>query len=51
MAELIVLRAIFRGTDDVDQLNRIFDIIGTPDPATLNEICTTGLYTNSDERL
>jgi mitogen-activated protein kinase 7 len=39
MAELILLRAAFRGTDNCDQLNRILEILGTPDQATLNEIC------------
>jgi hypothetical protein len=43
MAELILRRPVFRGSDSVDQLNRIFDIIGTPNLATLNEICTSGL--------
>jgi p38 MAP kinase len=40
MAELILLRTVFRGSDHIDQLNKIFDILGTPDPATLNEICS-----------
>jgi hypothetical protein len=43
MAELILLKPVFRGLDRADQINKIFDIIGTPDPATLNKICTTGL--------
>jgi len=43
MAELILLRPIFRGRDHIDQLNKIFDVLGTPDLATLNEICTPGL--------
>ncbi|CAF1215742.1 unnamed protein product [Adineta steineri] len=43
MAELILLRPIFRGTDHVDQLNKIFDLIGTPNLATLNETCTPEL--------
>jgi hypothetical protein len=43
MAELILLRPVFRGSDHIDQLNKIFDIIGTPDLATLNEICTPGM--------
>ncbi len=51
MAELILLRTVFRGSDHIDQLNKIFDILGTPDPATLNEICSAGLYTNSNERV
>jgi serine/threonine protein kinase len=40
MAELILLRPIFRGLDHIDQLNKIFNILGTPDLTTLNEICT-----------
>jgi len=44
MAELILLRPLFRGSDHIDQLNKIFDIIGTPDLATLDDICTLGLY-------
>ncbi|CAF5218559.1 unnamed protein product, partial [Rotaria magnacalcarata] len=39
MAELILLRPIFRGTSIFDQLNTIFDIIGTPDLTILNDIC------------
>jgi serine/threonine protein kinase len=44
MAELILLRTVFRGSDHIDQLNKIFDILGTPDLTTLDEICTTGSY-------
>jgi mitogen-activated protein kinase 7 len=44
MGELILLRTVFRGLDYIDQLNKIFDILGTPDLATLSEICTTGSY-------
>ncbi|CAF3402406.1 unnamed protein product [Rotaria sp. Silwood2] len=40
MAELILLRPIFRGTSYIDQLDKIFDIIGTPDLAILNDTCT-----------
>jgi serine/threonine protein kinase len=43
MAQLILLQPIFRGSDRVNQLEKIFDIIGTPDLAILNEICTPGL--------
>jgi serine/threonine protein kinase len=43
MAELILLRPLFRGNDLVDQLIKIFDIIGTPDLDTLNAVCTPGL--------
>jgi hypothetical protein len=44
MAELILLRPLFRGSDHIDQLNKIFDIIGTPDLETLDDVCTSGLY-------
>ncbi|CAF4024856.1 unnamed protein product [Adineta steineri] len=40
MAELILLSPIFRSDDHIEQLNRIFDLIGTPNLATLNETCT-----------
>jgi hypothetical protein len=43
MAQLILLRPVFPGKDHIDQLNKIFEILGTPDTATLNEICTAGL--------
>ena len=49
MAELILLRPLFRGTDHIDQLNKIFDIIGTPDLTTLDEICTPGSYMRPDK--
>jgi mitogen-activated protein kinase 7 len=51
MAELILLRPVFPGKDYIDQLDKIIEILGTPDTATLNEICTAGLYRNSNERL
>ncbi len=38
MAELILLRPIFAGTDHIDQLRKIFDIVGTLDLETLDEI-------------
>jgi serine/threonine protein kinase len=44
MGELILLGPLFRGKDHIDQLNKIFDIIGTPDLDTLNAVCTPGLY-------
>jgi p38 MAP kinase len=43
MAELILRRTLFPGNDHIDQLNKIFNIVGSPDLATLNEICTPGL--------
>ncbi|CAF4002793.1 unnamed protein product [Rotaria sp. Silwood2] len=39
MAELILLTPLFPGKDTIDQLNKIFDITGTPDSSTLQEIC------------
>ncbi|CAF3445290.1 unnamed protein product [Rotaria socialis] len=39
MAELILLKPLFAGTDHIDQLTKIFDIVGTPDLATLDEVC------------
>ena len=39
MAELILLRPLFAGTDHIDQLGKIFDVVGTPDSQTLQEIC------------
>ncbi len=51
MAELILLRPVFRGADSFDQLNRILEILGTPDTAILREICTAGLYKDSNKRI
>ncbi|CAF4442780.1 unnamed protein product, partial [Rotaria magnacalcarata] len=39
MAELILLKPLFAGTDHIDQLTKIFDIVGTPNLATLDEVC------------
>lgn len=39
MAELILLKPLFAGTDHIDQLTKIFDIVGTPDLATLDDVC------------
>ncbi|CAF2330154.1 unnamed protein product [Rotaria sp. Silwood2] len=44
MAELILLTPLFPGKDTIDQLNKIFDITGTPDSSTLQEICAPGSY-------
>ncbi|CAF5221045.1 unnamed protein product, partial [Rotaria magnacalcarata] len=38
MAELILLRPLFPGTNQLTQLDAIFDVVGTPDIETLNEI-------------
>jgi len=39
MAELITLKPLFAGADHIDQLTKIFDIVGTPDMHTLDEVC------------
>ena len=39
MAELILLKPLFAGTDHIDQLTKIFDIVGTPDLSTLDDVC------------
>ena len=43
MAELILLRILFRGSDGFDQLKKIFEIIGTPSKDIMDAICTEGL--------
>ncbi len=50
MAELILLRPLFPGLDHIDQLHKIFNIIGTPNRDIVPEICTGGLYRNSNLR-
>jgi serine/threonine protein kinase len=42
MAELILLHPLFCRTGHIDQIDKIFDIIGTPDSAILNDICLPG---------
>lgn len=46
MAELILLRPLFRGSDKIDQLKKIFDITGTPEIDSLREICSPGSSTD-----
>jgi p38 MAP kinase len=46
MAELILLKPLFAGTDHIDQLTKIFDIVGTPDLGTLDEVCEPCMYKN-----
>ncbi len=38
MVDLIRLKPLFAGTDYIDQLTKIFDIVGTPDLETLDQI-------------
>ncbi|KAF8518982.1 kinase-like protein [Hysterangium stoloniferum] len=41
LAELLLGKPLFRGKDSyVDQLNRILDILGTPDEAVFDKICS-----------
>jgi len=44
MAELILGKPLFPGTDRFDQLTKIFDIVGTPDSKILDEINPSGKY-------
>lgn len=44
MGELILLQTLFRGLDSMDQLTKIFELLGTPDEATLRRTCAEGLY-------
>ena len=39
IAELILLKPLFPGSDYVDQLRRILNVVGTPDVATLEALC------------
>lgn len=38
MAELITGKPLFPGTDHIDQLTRIMQLVGTPDPSLLAKI-------------
>lgn len=42
MAELLRLTPLFPGTDYMDQLRRIINILGTPTEQELNELCLEG---------
>jgi hypothetical protein len=46
MAELILLRPLFAGKGHIDQLNKIFDVIGTPSSDVLDELCEPSTYKN-----
>lgn len=44
MAQLVCLQAIFRGNDNLDQLEQIFELTGVPDVATLTQMgCTESM--------
>ena len=51
MAELILLRPLFPGTDYIDQLRKIIQIVGTPDDDVLDDMChpstSSGIITDS----
>ncbi|KAI5124288.1 hypothetical protein M0805_005135 [Coniferiporia weirii] len=40
MAELILGKPLFKGKDYVDQLNKILDVLGTPDEDVVKRICS-----------
>ncbi|KAF8489324.1 kinase-like domain-containing protein, partial [Gautieria morchelliformis] len=40
LAELLLGTPLFRGKDIVDQLNRILDVLGTPDDRVFDRICS-----------
>ncbi|CAF0774179.1 unnamed protein product [Adineta ricciae] len=42
MAELILHQPLFRGEDHMDYLKQIIDVLGTPDPTKIDEICIPG---------
>lgn len=44
MAELIQLKPLFAGTDHIDQLTKIFDVVGTPNSTTLDEVCEPCMF-------
>ena len=37
MFEIITLRPLFPGSNELDQINKIHDVLGTPSPATLDK--------------
>lgn len=37
MFEVITLRPLFPGTNEIDQINKIHDVIGTPSATTLDK--------------
>ena len=43
MGELILLRTLFPGSDARNQITKIFELLGTPDRTTLEEMCAAGL--------
>ena len=51
MADMILLKTTFPGTDHLNQLDRIFDIVGTPNVDEMLQLCPLGLYKNSSFEL
>lgn len=37
MFEIITLRPLFPGTNELDQISKIHDVLGTPPPSTLDK--------------
>ena len=44
IAELVIKRPLFAGTSDIDQLSRIFNILGTPEQNAWKESCSLPFY-------
>ena len=50
IAELMMLRALFPGNSDIDQMSRVFQIMGSPDTVQWEvRVCT--LYTSYAEHV
>ncbi|KAH6572750.1 hypothetical protein BASA50_006875 [Batrachochytrium salamandrivorans] len=39
--EMLTNRVLFKGTDYIDQLQKIFEVLGTPQDPTLTQLCTS----------
>jgi renal tumor antigen len=37
MFEIITLRPLFPGSNELDQINKIHEVLGTPSPSTLDK--------------
>ena len=50
MGELILIKPLFPGNGYIDQLNRIFNLVGVPDSKTFADTCSPGLYNKTAKR-
>ena len=46
MAEMVNMKPLFPGHKEEDELNRIFEIVGTPDPKTWPEVVDLPQWNN-----